>query len=88
VAGKMKKPHKTSCRIAARGVTQVPRAADTSQITEETSCPKSLRRIQYAFLSAHPRPACAHLREICPSVWIELRATAAKFPATGDAEAT
>ncbi len=37
VAGKMKKPPKTRVDIAARGVLQVARAAEASQIADETS---------------------------------------------------
>jgi hypothetical protein len=37
VAGKMKNPPKTMVDIAARGVLHVARAADASQIADETS---------------------------------------------------
>src|SRR6266436_273442 len=40
VSGKMKNPPMTTARIDAFGVTHVPSAADTSQITDETSCPQ------------------------------------------------
>jgi len=35
----MKKPPMMTVRIDAFGVTHLPTAADTSQITDETSCP-------------------------------------------------
>jgi hypothetical protein len=36
----MKNPPMTTVRIDAFGVTHVPSAADTSQITDEISCPQ------------------------------------------------
>ena len=40
VSGKMKNPPMTMVAIAAFGVTQLPSIAETSQITELTSCPQ------------------------------------------------
>ena len=45
VSGKIKNPPMTTVRIDALGLTHVPSVADTSQITELTSCPQNFTEL-------------------------------------------